>query len=99
MPAQNGKPASIAAILITVWAVANITVAYLPVSFNRKMLMGTHIPLSILAAISISWFLRNLEARQFRFALAGVTAILFLTNARFMAREVQNFSDDRVQSR
>src|SRR5258708_520977 len=79
-PVENGKPASMAPTLVIVWAVANIAVAYLPVSFNRKMLMGTHIPLSILAGVSISWFMRNLDAKRWSFALAGITSMLFLTN-------------------
>jgi hypothetical protein len=41
------------ALLLLVWAVVNLGIAYLPVSFNRKMLMGEHIPLAILCGIAL----------------------------------------------
>jgi hypothetical protein len=43
------------------WAVAGLGVAYLPVAFNRKMIMGTHIPLCLLAGIAVA----ALAERQF----------------------------------
>jgi hypothetical protein len=36
------------------WAIAGFIVAYLPLPFNRKMVMGTHVPLCLLAAIAAS---------------------------------------------
>jgi hypothetical protein len=32
------------------WVIAGFIVAYLPLAFNRKMIMGTHVPLCLLAA-------------------------------------------------
>jgi hypothetical protein len=34
------------------WVIAGFGVAYLPLSFNRKMIMGTHVPLCLLAGIA-----------------------------------------------
>lgn len=36
------------------WAVAGFGVAYLPLAFNRKMIMGTHVPLCLLAGIALA---------------------------------------------
>jgi hypothetical protein len=36
------------------WAIAGFGVAYLPFAFQRKMIMGTHIPLCLLAALAVA---------------------------------------------
>jgi hypothetical protein len=43
-PAQRWMPIA--------WAMAGFAVAYLPLPFNRKMIMGTHVPLCLLAGIA-----------------------------------------------
>ena len=34
------------------WVIAGFGVAYLPLAFNRKMIMGTHVPLCLLAGLA-----------------------------------------------
>ena len=43
------------------WATAGFGVAYLPFAFQRKMIMGTHVPLCLLAALAVA----GLAARFF----------------------------------
>lgn len=38
-----------------IWAVANALVLLIPVSFQRKMIEGLHLPLCVLAGLAVSW--------------------------------------------
>jgi hypothetical protein len=40
-----------AALLLGGWMVVNVALAYLPVTFQRKLIMGAHIPMAILAGV------------------------------------------------
>ncbi|NLH99191.1 MAG: hypothetical protein GX446_06830 [Chthonomonadales bacterium] len=72
---------------LVIWAVANVAVAYLPVSFQRKMLMGAHVPIALLAGAGL-WRLTQGLARPVRPAiLVAAVAALSLTNVRFMLRD------------
>ncbi len=42
------------------WVVAALLVAYLPVEFQRKMLMGVHVPVALLGGIGLDWITRRL---------------------------------------
>jgi len=78
-----------ARLFLVVWAVVNVAVAYVPVPFQRKMLMGAHIPLAILAGVALDDFLVRLargSTPRYAVALALSLALLFATNARFMAK-------------
>lgn len=61
-------------VLLPVWAVAGLLVIYLPFAFQRKLIMGTHLPLAVLAgggaAALAEWACRN------RPRWVGVTAAL-----------------------
>lgn len=76
-------------LFLIVWAVMNIAVAYLPhVAFQRKMLMGAHIPLAILAGLGLTALTRRLEGRQWSLAIGITIVFLFLTNLRFMGKNM-----------
>jgi hypothetical protein len=83
------------AVLLVVWAAVNLAVAYVPVSFQRKLLQGEHFPISLLAGVGAAWLSnRLLPAARNRFALwaAIVTIALAPTNVLFMLRDVNNFA-------
>lgn len=87
--------------LLIVWAIMNIVASYLPVPFQRKMLQGTHFPIAILAAIGFEMLLA-LRPRLSRMRVAVITVTLFvlsLTNVRFVAREMGNFTENLVQTK
>jgi hypothetical protein len=99
-------------LFLIVWSVLNIAVAYLPVSFNRKMLMGAHVPLAILAGVALWRLLRRFTPPdpplrkggtkggwRWPAGLAAALLLLSPTNGRFMLRDAQNFQDNRGQSR
>jgi hypothetical protein len=75
-------------LLLIVWAVMNVAVAYLPVAFQRKMVMGAHIPLAILAGIALTSLLQRAPDRIRPLAVAAAIALLSITNVRFVLRDM-----------
>ncbi len=70
-----------------VWAAANVLIAYVPVSFQRKMLMGAHVPIGLAAGVGL-WSLVNVLRQPWpRLALAVGLVFISLTNVRFMLRD------------
>src|SRR5262249_62262 len=78
---------------LPVWAVVGFAVPYLPVSFQRKMVMGLHVPLALLASHGCtllagavgrwSWGDRPIAA-----VLAGLVALTSLSNMRYPIRDL-----------
>jgi hypothetical protein len=68
-------------------------VPYLPVSFQRKMVMGLHVPIALLAAIGVVWLADRRAAptgkrgRARELALAGILLLLSLSNIRYVVRD------------
>ncbi len=84
-------------LFLIVWAVVNVAVAYLPVAFQRKMLMGAHLPIAMLAGVALVQLAPALRPLG-RFATVGVVGLLSLTNWRFLARDIHNFQSNSGQS-
>lgn len=59
------------------WALAALAVAYLPVEFQRKMLMGIHVPVAILGGIGLDALTRGLRGDFPRIA-SGFAVLLTL---------------------
>jgi len=59
------------ALFVVCWAFAGLIVIYIPFMFQRKALMGEHIPLCILAGWGAAMLLRNLQTGK-RIAIAGL---------------------------
>lgn len=77
------------------WAAANVGAAYLPVAFQRKMLMGAHLPLAILGGIGLAWLVeRAMPARLRVAALTAAVALTAITNARFLARDMARLPEN-----
>lgn len=93
-----------AATLIVVWAVVNVAVSYLPhTPFQRKLIQGAHVPIAILAGIGAADLYRHWSSRRdspipFAAYATIMTCLLAVTNGRFVAREIENATMDRVQT-
>ncbi len=74
--------------LLAAWAVMNVGASYIPISFQRKMIMGTHIPLSILAGVAIYLILENKTNRVWKWGVAAFTLVLSFTNIRFLINDI-----------
>lgn len=87
-----------ALLFLVTWAVVNVAVAYLPVPFQRKMLMGAHLPIAILAGAGLSLIVARAPGRWAGAALWAAALLLGLTNIRFLLRDAENFQMNRGQS-
>lgn len=89
-------------LLPVVWAVANSLVLLIPVSFQRKMIEGLHLPLCILAGFAVSWLAariaRNLRERgklkhameRVVLTVCVVVALAIPSNALFVSQALEN---------
>jgi hypothetical protein len=85
-------------VFLWVWSLATFLAAYLPVAYQRKMLMGEHIPLSFLAGASLWMILSELNINKKYIWVYCTIAFLSITNIRFMLRDMTRYVEDRSQS-
>ncbi len=92
-----------ASALLIIWAVTNIVVAYLPTTFQRKLMQGVHFPIAILAGIGAVWLLQrfkpNARPWQVAFKMAVLTFVLSLTNLIFLQRDLDNYEENLSQTK
>jgi hypothetical protein len=73
-------------LLVMSWSIAGLVVVYLPVPFQRKLIMGEHVPLCLLAGIGVSYISRLLGVRPLITSILAVllaipSNILFVTKS------------------
>jgi hypothetical protein len=75
------------------WVVVGLAIAYLPVAFQRKLIMGYHLPLGLLAGIAVAWLAGRTSGAGSsvrKLLTAGlVIAFLALSNIRYPIRDLQ----------
>lgn len=82
---------------LAVWAVVGLALPYVPVPFQRKLLMGAHVPIAALAGI-------GLEHLRQRWSLSGTTAlglavlITCATNVRWLRQGAVNMQNNLTES-
>ncbi len=80
--------------LLLTWAVAGVAVAYLPLPFQRKLLMGAHLPLCLLAGAVLAQWAARLPGDLPRIALAGAVLFTTPTNVWFLARDMSHLAQN-----
>ena len=80
---------------IVSWAIAGLTIIYLPVEFQRKMAMGEHIPLCILAGGAAVFMTGYAGQRAQPILLSLLVAATIPSNALFLTREVHHIECNR----
>jgi hypothetical protein len=78
--------------LLVLWAVMAIAVSYLPVDFQRKMLMGVHIPLCLLAGVALTTLTSRLSGDFPKIAASVVIAVSAVSNGLFLMRDIERLS-------
>ena len=81
-----------ATLLLVAWATINIAITYVPISFQRRLLMGEHLPISALAGIGLAGLLPGIAVWKWRTLLIASLPLLFVTNGRFLARDMNNLA-------
>lgn len=71
--------------LVFWWAVVGILLVYLPFDLQRRLITGLHIPLGILAAIGLSWWLANRPScLSYRHQITTIVVTLGAVGTLFM---------------
>lgn len=82
--------------LLVCWIAAGFIAPYLPVPFQRKLIMGTHIPLAILGAIGLLWVTDRISTKHRNVLPLLLIALMFPTNLRFMLRDINMLRQNRT---
>lgn len=69
---------------------AGFLIAYFPMPFQRKMLMGTHLPLCLLAGVGAAWLARRFAPRHQALALALLVLASAPSSALFLRRDFRH---------
>lgn len=92
-----------------IWAVANALVLFIPVSFQRKMIEGLHLPLCLLAGLAVSWLgsviTTNLRRQgkhkhameRIVLTVCAVTVLCIPSNALFVSQCLQSVKTNNEQ--
>jgi hypothetical protein len=79
------------------WAVAGLTIIYLPVEFQRKMVMGEQIPLCILAGGAASLLVQGLSTQFQRICLTVLVLLTLPSNALFLLRDIHHIEENKSE--
>ena len=90
--------ASLPLVFAACWAVGGLLVCYLPFAFQRKMLMGEHIPLCLLAGVGAAWLARRYAPRAQALTLALLVLASAPSNALFLIRDVRHLETDKSET-
>ncbi len=78
---------------LAVWAVVGIAIAYVPVTFQRKLLMGAHLPLCALAGVlAAQAATARLRGNLPSIALAAFVSFTIPTNLWFLQRDMDRLA-------
>ena len=80
------------------WAVGGFLVIYLPFAFQRKMLMGEHIPLCLLAGAGAAWLTEKLKPSVRTWALAALVLASLPSNVFFLARDFKHLQHNKSET-
>jgi hypothetical protein len=79
--------------LLLIWAIVQAAMLYAPLSFQRRLVEGLQLPLSIAASVAVFWIARRIfkypASVQYRkIFLAGVIVLASITNLGFFAGQM-----------
>jgi hypothetical protein len=94
----NRELGSLPLVFAACWAVGGLLVCYLPFAFQRKMLMGEHIPLCLLAGVGAAWLANHFTPRVQPWALALLVLASAPSNALFLIRDVRHLETDKSET-
>lgn len=80
--------------LLYIWAIVGFAIPYIPVAQQRKLVMGLHIPISILAVITISSICKKAGPRLSTAIAVLATVALIPTNLLFMASDIRMLQEN-----
>ena len=97
-PQNWGGGGSLPLLFAVCWAVGGFLVCYLPFAFQRKMLMGEHIPLCLLAGVGAAWLADKLKPQVRTLALAALVLASLPSNVFFLLRDFRHLQHNRSET-
>ena len=82
--------------LLTRWVIAGFISAYLPLPFQRKLIMGTHIPFAILGTLGLVWLMDHLKTRHKNVLPIVLIFLMLPSNLRFLLRDTRMLQENRT---
>jgi len=76
------------ALVLVVWSLIGFALPYAPIAQQRKLVMGLHIPLAILATIAAAELVRRVGQRNARAVAMLLIALLVPSNLSFLAQDI-----------
>lgn len=70
------------------WSIAGLIAVYIPLDFQRRFIMGEHIPLCFLAGIALSLFTEQLSILPRALSVLAVVVVSAPSNILFLARDI-----------
>jgi len=87
------------ALLLVVWAIVGFALPYAPVAQQRKLVMGLHIPLAVLASIAIAALARRVGPKYGGIVTILLIAAMVPSNLLFMARDIKLLGESTTAPR
>ena len=83
-----------ARLLLAVWAALGLILPYLPFDFQRKLIMGVHIPLCLLAGCAVAAFSARLSGDFPKIAALFAVLLTIPSNALFLLRDIGRLDEN-----
>jgi arabinosyltransferase C len=87
-----------AALFLILWAILGLAIPYVPLSFQRKLAMGIHIPWAFLSGVGLVELLQFIKERGRRYAYYAVVFFASLTPLRWFYVAIQNISNNTCEA-
>lgn len=84
--------------LLICWALVGFIAIYLPVSFQRRLIMGTHIPLSILTTIGLFSLVKGRLPILRSAAITIVVLVMMISNLDFLVGDMNSVMQNESQT-
>ena len=98
LPVLGADGTSLPLVFVLCWAIGGLLVCYLPFAFQRKMLMGEHIPLCLLAGVGAVWLARRYAPRAQAWVLVLLVLASAPSNALFLVRDMRHLETDHSET-
>ncbi len=94
----SSAPTNLPLLFAVCWAIGGFLVCYLPFAFQRKMLMGEHIPLCLLAGAGAAWLAERLKPSVRTFVLTALVLAALPSNAFFLLRDFRHLQTNHSET-
>ncbi|MEN6356229.1 MAG: hypothetical protein ABFD83_04000 [Armatimonadota bacterium] len=82
--------------LLIVWSVVGFALPYIPISQQRKLVMGLHIPLCILCAYALCKLIARVPSSYRRSVFLILMLVMAMSNVKFVAQDMRLLSVGRT---